>query len=144
MTEENEVFKPSTEIAATLVGRVGAMTKDQLECLDKVMTPEVFKTLALLLPELQALFDAIDNAEKTRQIEQKKRLNKVDSTPEKAVLWWEKNNWFNGVGFEQETAAARAIDVQLDLEGYDKNSDEYYELLDQRLRARFPTLSVKH
>ena len=73
MTEENEVFKPSTEIAATLVGRVGAMTKDQLECLDKVMTPEVFKTLALLLPELQALFDAIDNAEKTRQIEQKKR-----------------------------------------------------------------------
>ena len=61
--------------------------------------------------------------------------------PEKAMQWWKENNWFNGKGFERETAAARAIDVQLDLEGYDKNSDEYYEVLNDRLQKVFPELS---
>ena len=52
-----------------------------------------------------------------------------DPTPEKAISWWQKNNWFNADGFDRETAAARAIDVQLDLEGHDKESDEYYDEL---------------
>ncbi len=60
--------------------------------------------------------------------------------PEKAMGWWQKNNWFNAAGFERETAAARAIDVQLDLEGYDKNSDEYYDHLNNRLQKVFPEL----
>ncbi len=60
--------------------------------------------------------------------------------PEKAMSWWQKNNWFNAAGFERETAAARAIDVQLDLEGYDKNSDEYYDHLNNRLQKVFPEL----
>tara|TARA_R100000808_G_C2154775_1_gene166126 strand:+ start:3305 stop:4195 length:891 start_codon:yes stop_codon:yes gene_type:complete len=60
--------------------------------------------------------------------------------PAKAMSWWQKNQWFNGSGFERETAAARAIDVQLDLEGFDKNSDEYYSTLDNRLRKMFPEL----
>ena len=61
--------------------------------------------------------------------------------PEKAMDWWQKNRWFNSPGFERETAAARAIDVQLDLEGFDKNSDEYYELLNNRLQNVFPELN---
>ena len=60
--------------------------------------------------------------------------------PEKAMSWWQKNNWFNAAGFERETAAARAIDVQLDLEGFDKNSDEYYDHLNNRLQKVFPEL----
>ena len=60
--------------------------------------------------------------------------------PKKAMGWWQKNNWFNAAGFERETAAARAIDVQLDLEGYDKNSDEYYDHLNNRLQKVFPEL----
>ena len=60
--------------------------------------------------------------------------------PEKAMGWWQKNNWFNATGFERETAAARAIDVQLDLEGFDKNSDEYYSQLNGRLQKVFPEL----
>ena len=60
--------------------------------------------------------------------------------PPKAMSWWQKNNWFNAAGFERETAAARAIDVQLDLEGYDKNSDEYYDHLNNRLQKVFPEL----
>ena len=64
----------------------------------------------------------------------------TNPAPEKAMVWWQKNNWFNSQGYERETAAARAIDVQLDLEGYDKNSDEYYNLLNNRLRNMFPEL----
>ena len=61
--------------------------------------------------------------------------------PAKAMQWWQANNWFNAAGFERETAAARSIDVQLDLEGYDKNSDEYYHTLNRRLQKMFPELS---
>ena len=61
--------------------------------------------------------------------------------PAKAMDWWQQNNWFNAQGFERETAAARAIDVQLDLEGFDKNSDEYYDVLNNRLQKVFPELT---
>ena len=60
--------------------------------------------------------------------------------PPKAMSWWQQNNWFNASGFERETAAARAIDVQLDLEGFDKNSDDYYDHLNSRLQKVFPEL----
>ena len=60
--------------------------------------------------------------------------------PQKAMSWWRDNEWFNSAGFEKETAAARAIDVQLDLEGLDKNSSEYYEELNNRLRKIYPEL----
>ena len=62
-------------------------------------------------------------------------------TPKKAMDWWQKNRWFNSGGYERETAAARAIDVQLDLEGYDKESDVYYNQLNKRLLSVFPELS---
>ena len=60
--------------------------------------------------------------------------------PQKAMQWWEKNKWFNGSGYERETAAARAIDVQLDIEGFDKDSDDYYNQLNNRLQNVFPEL----
>ena len=65
----------------------------------------------------------------------------TQQVPEKANTWWQQNRWFNSNGFERETAAARAIDVQLDLEGFDKNSDEYYENLNNRLLSMFPELN---
>ena len=61
-------------------------------------------------------------------------------TPRKALEWWESNRWFNSAGFEKETAAARAIDVQLDIEGYDKESGDYYQVLNKRLHNVFPEL----
>jgi len=63
-----------------------------------------------------------------------------EPTPEKAIDWWQKNRWFNSSGFERETAAARSVDVQLEIEGFDKNSSEYYETLNNRLRKMFPEL----
>lgn len=63
------------------------------------------------------------------------------SAPRKAMEWWQKNSWFNSGGFDRETAAARAIDVQLDIEGFDKDTDEYYQTLNSRLRNVFPELT---
>ena len=54
--------------------------------------------------------------------------------PPLAMRWWEENTWFNAKGFERESAVARSIDVQLDAEGYDKNSPDYYKTLNNRLR----------
>ena len=60
--------------------------------------------------------------------------------PPLAMRWWEENTWFNAKGFERESAVARSIDVQLDVEGYDKNSPDYYKTLNNRLRKLFPEL----
>ena len=68
------------------------------------------------------------------------RQNVEDPTPVLATQWWKANDWFNKKGYERESAAARAIDVQLDIEGFDKNSSEYYENLNSRLQRVFPEL----
>ena len=60
--------------------------------------------------------------------------------PAKAMTWWKENEWFNAKGFEKETAMARAIDVQLDIEGFDKNDGQYYTELNNRLQKSFPEL----
>ena len=60
--------------------------------------------------------------------------------PPLAMKWWEENTWFNARGFEKESAVARSIDVQLDAEGYDKNSPDYYKILNNRLRKLYPEL----
>ena len=63
-------------------------------------------------------------------------------TPQKALNWVYRNTWFNSASFELETAAARSIDQDIDMAGYDKNSDQYYELLSKRLRQIFPDLLI--
>ena len=65
---------------------------------------------------------------------------RVPQSPPKAYVWHDKNQWFNSVGYERESASARAIDVQLEMEGYDKNDDSYYKELDNRLQKVHPEL----
>jgi len=144
MTTENEAFKPSTEIASTILARLNAMTQDQITELDDLVTPEIAKALILLLPELGELINAVSDEQKvkaTQKIEPKVVSDEVNS---RTMAWWQKNPWFNHPKFPRETAAVKAIDVLLDIEGYDKNSDLYYDILDQRLRAVLPNLRVLH
>ena len=144
MTTENEAFKTSTEIASTILARLNAMTQDQITELDNLVTPEIAKALILLLPELGELINAVSDEQKvkaTQKIEPKVVSDEVNS---RTMAWWQKNPWFNHPKFPRETAAVKAIDVLLDIEGYDKNSDLYYDILDQRLRAVLPNLRVLH
>ena len=82
--------------------------------------------------------------QQARQVQQQRVQQPVQQqtaqAPEKAMSWWKENDWFNAKGFERETAAARAIDVQLDLEGFDKNSADYYDNLNNRLQKMYPEL----
>ena len=65
-------------------------------------------------------------------------------TPQKAIDWYRQNAWCNAPGFEREQAAARAIDLCLVLFDIDKDSDFYYELLNDRLEVLFPGLTMPH
>ncbi len=74
------------------------------------------------------------------QTQPQRQQAKRDDTPALANKWWQENSWFNAKGYEKESAAARAIDVQLDIEGFDKNTQEYYDNLNSRLQKVFPEL----
>jgi len=144
MTTENEAFKPSTEIASTILARLNAMTQDQITELDNLVTPEIAKALILLLPELGELINAVSDEQKVKATQKTEPKVVSDEVNSRTMAWWQKNPWFNHPKFPRETAAVKAIDVLLDIEGYDKNSDLYYDILDQRLRAVLPNLRVLH
>jgi len=144
MTTENEAFKPSTEIASTILARLNAMTQDQITELDNLVTPEIAKALILLLPELGELINAVSDEQKVKATQKTEPKVVSDEVNSRTMAWWKKNPWFNHPKFPRETAAAKAIDVLLNIEGYDKNSDLYYDILDQRLRAVLPNLRVLH
>ena len=128
------VFQPSLEITKALKQRLSKMTPKQLKNLDKNISQQVLPALFTLLPELKGLADNLD-INSDRKIT--KTVSQTDDTTEKALQWWQRNQWFNAQGFEQETAAARAFDVLIDLEGYDKDSDEYFSILNTRLQNFF-------
>jgi hypothetical protein len=128
------VFQPSLEITKVLKQRRGSMNPEQLKKLDATISKEVLLTLFLLLPELEYM---IGDSGRTDATEAIKASSQRATTTEKALQWWQRNEWFNAQGFEQETAAARAFDVLIDLEGYDKDSDEYFSILNTRLQNFF-------
>ncbi len=60
--------------------------------------------------------------------------------PQAAYNWWGRNRWFNTTDKRLESDYARALDAELEHEGFDKNSQEYYNELDNRLQKKFPAL----
>jgi len=96
---------------------------------------------AMRIADMQKQQGQQQQQQRQQQQRQQQQQPAQNPAPPKAMSWWKENNWFNSAGFERETAAARAIDVQLDLEGFDKNSDDYYDHLNNRLQKVFPELS---
>ena len=133
-TKNLGVFQPSVEITKALKQRLDSMTPKQLKKLDAAISEQVLPALFLLLPELEYMVETLDGS---GEVKSPKVPSQRNDTTEKALQWWQRNEWFNAQGFEQETAAARAFDVLLDLEGYDKDSDEYFHILNKRLRNFF-------
>jgi molybdopterin converting factor small subunit len=93
---------------------------------------------AIALENQRKAFDATNRA--SSPTVGKAQQQATNPPPKKALVWWEENDWFNSKGFEKETAMARAIDIQLDIEGYDKENDDYYIELNNRLQTKFPEL----
>lgn len=61
-----------------------------------------------------------------------------------AAQWMTKNaSWFNHDKFKTQRRYALVVDAELASEGYDQKSSDYYQELDQRIDAAFPTLRRK-
>tara|TARA_R110000803_G_scaffold26333_3_gene62442 strand:+ start:6396 stop:7238 length:843 start_codon:yes stop_codon:yes gene_type:complete len=60
--------------------------------------------------------------------------------PEEALTWWRSNSWFNSDGYQDASKDARAIDMGLEAEGWDKETPAYYAELDNRLQKKHPEL----
>lgn len=51
-----------------------------------------------------------------------------------AAAWMERNSWYNPDGKDLDSKVAKQVDEQLTSEGWDPNSSEYWEELDNRLQ----------
>ena len=56
---KKNLLQPDEEIGAMLIARLSAMSEQELQMLDTVITPEVAQVLKKLLPELQQLIEAV-------------------------------------------------------------------------------------
>ena len=59
---------------------------------------------------------------------------------EQAQQWIDRNSWVNDARFKAQREAMGVIDIGLYNEGYDINSQDYFDELDRRLRRKFPDL----
>jgi hypothetical protein len=109
-------------------------TKAQLEFTDQLADMRATIRVGQLQNNLK------QQAPQQTKLKPQKRQVAQDNTPALAKKWWSENSWFNQKGYERESAAARAIDVQLDIEGYDKENQDYYDNLNSRLQKVFPEL----
>lgn len=70
-----------------------------------------------------------------------RRPQKKPTYSQKAVDWADEHkSWWGKEGYEMEVAAALAVDNRLKVEGYDPESDEFYEEINKRLGKKFPDL----
>jgi hypothetical protein len=67
---------------------------------------------------------------------QQPQQNAVPQLGEREQAWVEKNEWFGQD--EVMTMGAMAINNQLEAEGFDVGSEEYYTEVDRRIRKEFP------
>jgi|TARA_R110002012_G_scaffold3685_3_gene17325 hypothetical protein len=84
----------------------------------------------------------LTNNQRQGQAQQQPQAQAQDA-PQAAYSWWERNQWFNTPENQAESAYARVVDVQLEQEGFDKNTPSYYTELDNRLQEKFPELYNK-
>lgn len=76
--------------------------------------------------------DIPDEQEEPQQRQQQQVQRQAPTqAPEAATKWVERNKWF--MSNQAAHMAARAVNAQLYQEGYDPNSEDYYQELDSRL-----------
>lgn len=85
----------------------------------------------------QAQIAQAQQVQQTQQVQQQPAPQQVEEPDPRAEEWAERNEWFGrDVAM---TAAVRGIHMQLlTQEGFDAQSNEYYDELDRRMRDAFP------
>lgn len=70
-----------------------------------------------------------------------KVTTKKSDDPSKADDWMEsRSDWYGAKGFERQTRLANRIDKEVHADGFDPGTDEYFEELDSRIKAKQPKL----
>ena len=59
---------------------------------------------------------------------------------ERTLRWQQKNQWFGSPGYEEVTSFALGLHQKLVNSGVNPRTDEYFEKIDARLKAKFPEL----
>lgn len=78
--------------------------------------------------------------QQSRQQPRQQQEGGAEPPPQEALRWWNKNRWFNSPDHVEQSRVARQIDQNLEAEGWDKESKDYYDELDSRLQKRYPEL----
>ena len=81
-----------------------------------------------------------EQPEQKEQVQQQPAQQPVQPDP-RAVDWQSNNEWFGKDNIM--TASALAIDAELKNEGYSPNDEDFYDEIDKRMRAAFPTKFTK-
>ena len=77
-----------------------------------------------------------EQPEQKEQVQQQPMQQPVQPDP-RAVDWQANNEWFGKDNIM--TASALAIDAELKNEGYSPNDEDFYDEIDKRIRAAFPS-----
>tara|TARA_B100001029_G_scaffold98135_1_gene80704 strand:+ start:2520 stop:3518 length:999 start_codon:yes stop_codon:yes gene_type:complete len=86
--------------------------------------------------QFEADYDQAVNQEVESPLQEPQQVQEYAEPSPKAQAWANKNSWF---GQDRvATTVALTIHEQLASEGFDLNSDEYYNELDNRLRSEIP------
>ena len=75
------------------------------------------------------------------QVQQQQPVQQPVQPDPRAVDWQANNEWFGKDNIM--TASALAIDAELKNEGYSPNDEDFYDEIDKRMRAAFPTKFTK-
>jgi len=92
------------------------------------------------MADMRATARMTEYANRQTQQQQQTQQPVQETAPQEAYSWWNRNPWFTKPEHSAATAFARAVDLQLEAEGFDKNSSEYYKELDNRCQEKFPEL----
>ena len=64
---KKSVMQPDPEIGAVIMARLGSMSEEQLDMLDRAISPEAAQAILMILPELAELIGAINEVEGQEQ-----------------------------------------------------------------------------
>lgn len=76
--------------------------------------------------------------QETREVVQTPQADPAPQIDEKTLRWKAKNQWFGADGYEEISAYALGLHQKLVNSGVNPRSDEYFEQIDARVRAKFP------
>ena len=164
LIQQNEKLKNSYNTKETEFNKVSRLNldatekqlKDKLD-LARSAYADAFKAQdkEKLLKEQEALNEAqtdlknvavtkskfTEQPEKKEQVQTQQPVQQPAQPDPRAMDWQANNDWFGKDNIM--TASALAIDAELKNEGYSPNDEDFYDEIDKRMRAAFPTKFTK-